>query len=97
MVRVIKCRLPGGETETVITGLPDRKYGARKFKGLYFWKRPIEGKYDEVKKKPEAENDVMLPGYPAALRRFILLPRSSGSMRLQARHDRLVMSCLRGS
>jgi hypothetical protein len=56
-MRVIKFRLPGGETETLITSLSDKKrYGMSSFKGLYFKRWPIETKYDEVKKKLEVEN-----------------------------------------
>jgi hypothetical protein len=55
-VRVIKFKLPGGGRETLITSLMEKKYEARKFKGLYFRRWPIEGKYDEVKKKLEVEN-----------------------------------------
>jgi hypothetical protein len=55
-VRVIKFKLPGGERETLITSLMEKKHEARKFKGLYFRRWPIEGKYDEVKKKLEVEN-----------------------------------------
>jgi hypothetical protein len=55
-VRVIKFKLPGGEMETLVSGLRDRKYGMGTFKRLYFRRWPIEGKYDEVKKKLEVEN-----------------------------------------
>jgi hypothetical protein len=56
-VRVIKFRLPGGETETLITSLSDkRRYETGVFKGLYFKRWPVETKYDEVKKKLEVEN-----------------------------------------
>jgi hypothetical protein len=55
-VRVIKFKLPGGETETLITSLMDQQYKMRQFKGLYFRRWPIETKYDEVKKKLEVEN-----------------------------------------
>jgi hypothetical protein len=55
-VRVIKLRLKGGETETLISSLMDSGYDVNIFKGLYFKRWPIEGKYDEVKKKLEVEN-----------------------------------------
>jgi hypothetical protein len=55
-VRVIKFRLKGGERETLISSLMDSRYDVKSFKGLYFKRWSIEGKYDEVKKKLEAEN-----------------------------------------
>jgi hypothetical protein len=55
-VRVIKFRLPGGETETLISSLMDSGYGVKEFKALYFKRWPIETKYDRVKKKMEVEN-----------------------------------------
>jgi hypothetical protein len=36
VVRVIKFKLPGGEMETLITSVEDKKYEMRTFKGLYF-------------------------------------------------------------
>jgi hypothetical protein len=55
-VRVIKFRLPGGEIETLITDLRDKKYNVPMFKSLYFKRWPVETKYDELKKKLEIEN-----------------------------------------
>jgi hypothetical protein len=55
-VRVVKFRLKGGETETVISSLMEKRYDVERFKGLYFKRWPIETKYDEVKKKLEVEN-----------------------------------------
>jgi hypothetical protein len=55
-VRVIKFKLPGGERETLITSVTGKEVEKRKFKGLYFRRWPIEGKYDEVKNKLEVEN-----------------------------------------
>ena len=55
-VRVIKFRLPSGETETLISSLMDKKYTVKKFKALYFKRWPVETKYDELKKKLEVEN-----------------------------------------
>jgi hypothetical protein len=55
-VRVIKFKVKGGETETLISSLMDSGYDVMIFKGLYFKRWPIEGKYDEVKKKLEVEN-----------------------------------------
>jgi hypothetical protein len=55
-VRVLKFRLPGAETETLISSLKDSRYRIKRFKELYFKRWPIETKYDEVKKKLEVEN-----------------------------------------
>jgi hypothetical protein len=55
-VRVLKFRLPSGETETLISSLKDGRYRIKRFKELYFKRWPIETKYDEVKKKLEVEN-----------------------------------------
>jgi len=56
LVRVIKFRLDGGEEETLITDLFDKKYDMKTFKALYFKRWPIETKYDQLKKKLEIEN-----------------------------------------
>jgi hypothetical protein len=54
---VIKFRLPGGEIETLITSLSDkRSCRMSSFKGLYFKRWPVGTKYEEVKKKLEVEN-----------------------------------------
>jgi hypothetical protein len=55
-VRVVKFRLGGGEVETLITSLREKRHSFGGFKGLYFKRWPIETKYDEVKKKLEVEN-----------------------------------------
>ena len=55
-VRVLKFRLPGGEEETLITDIQDRKHGMKAFKQLYFLRWPVETKYDQVKNKLEIEN-----------------------------------------
>jgi hypothetical protein len=55
-VRVIKLRLSGGERETLISSLEGSRRRVKRFKALYFKRWPIETKYDEVKKKLEAEN-----------------------------------------
>jgi hypothetical protein len=55
-VRVVKFRLRGGERETLITSLTDKRYSFGGFKALYFKRWPIETKYDEVKQKLEVEN-----------------------------------------
>ena len=55
-VRVIKFNLDGGEEETLITNLFDKKYEIKTFKTLYFKRWPIETKYDQLKKKLEIEN-----------------------------------------
>jgi hypothetical protein len=56
-VRVIKFRLSGGETETLISSLMDTKrYTRGSFKALYFKRWGVETKYDEVKRKLEVEN-----------------------------------------
>jgi hypothetical protein len=56
-VRVIKFRLSGGETETLISSLMDSKrYTRGSFKALYFKRWAVETKYDEVKQKLEVEN-----------------------------------------
>ena len=55
-VRVIKFTLSSGEEETLITDLMDRRMGAKAFKGLYFFRWPIETKYDALKNKLEIEN-----------------------------------------
>jgi hypothetical protein len=55
-VRVVKFRLGGRETETLITSLTGKSCPFSGFKALYFKRWPIETKYDEVKKKLEVEN-----------------------------------------
>jgi DNA-dependent RNA polymerase auxiliary subunit epsilon len=55
-VRVIKFLLEGGEEETLITDLLEKKYGTASIKALYFKRWPVETKYDQVKKKLEIEN-----------------------------------------
>jgi hypothetical protein len=55
-VRVVKFDVRGGERETLITSLTDKRYSFGGFKGLYFKRWPIETKYEEVKKKLEVEN-----------------------------------------
>jgi hypothetical protein len=55
-VRVVKIALPGGEIETLITNLRDKKFDGEAFKALYFKRWPIETKYDELKNKLEIEN-----------------------------------------
>ena len=54
--RVLKFRLEGGEEETLITSLHEKKRGLKTFKRLYFKRWPIETKYDQVKNKLEIEN-----------------------------------------
>lgn len=55
-VRVVKFGLPGGETETLITNLFDKRMGRKGFEALYFKRWPIETKYGELKHKLEIEN-----------------------------------------
>jgi hypothetical protein len=55
-VRVIKFRLPSGESETLISSLLGGKYTVKEFKALYFKRAAVETKYDEIKKKLEVEN-----------------------------------------
>ena len=55
-VRVIKFHLGGGEEETLITDLFEKKLDMKTFKALYFKRWPVETKYDQIKKKLEIEN-----------------------------------------
>ena len=55
-VRVIKFQLDGGEKETLITSIKEKKIRIKAFKALYFKRWPIETKYDNVKNKLEIEN-----------------------------------------
>lgn len=55
-VRVIKFKLDSGETETLITQLTDKRMGIQAFKKLYFFRWPVETKYDLVKNKLQIEN-----------------------------------------
>ena len=55
-LRVLKFRLDGGEEETLLTDITNKKYGIKTFKWLYFKRWPIETKYDQVKNKLEIEN-----------------------------------------
>jgi hypothetical protein len=55
-LRVLKFRLKGGEDETLITDLTKKYNGVDTFKALYFYRWPIETKYDIIKKKLEIEN-----------------------------------------
>ena len=56
LVRTLKFRLDGGEQETLITSLKEKRIGIKAFKALYFKRWPIETKYDQVKNKLEIEN-----------------------------------------
>lgn len=56
LVRVVKLLLPGGETETLITDLFDKRMGENAFKALYFKRWSVETKYGELKHKLEVEN-----------------------------------------
>jgi hypothetical protein len=55
-VRVVKFRLGGGERETLISSLTEKRHSIGGFKARYFKRWPIERKYDEVKQKREVEN-----------------------------------------
>ena len=55
-VRVIKFRLNGGEEETLITDIQDKRQGMKAFKALYFKRWPIETKYNQIKNRLEIEN-----------------------------------------
>jgi len=55
-IRVVKFLLPGGETETLITDLTDKRMGTDAFKALYFKRWPVETKYNELKHMLEIEN-----------------------------------------
>jgi hypothetical protein len=55
-VRVLKFRLDGGEEETLVTDIVEKKYGMNAFKALYFKRWPIETKYNEIKNRLEIEN-----------------------------------------
>jgi hypothetical protein len=55
-VRVLKFRLKGGEDETLITDIEDKKLGIKAFKALYFKRWPIETKYNQIKNRLEIEN-----------------------------------------
>ena len=55
-VRVIKFLLPGGEEETLVTDIQDKKLGIEEFKVLYFKRWPIETKYNQIKNRLEIEN-----------------------------------------
>lgn len=53
-VRVVKIMLPSGEQETLITNLFD--LAEEVFQSLYFYRWPVETKFDLVKNKLELEN-----------------------------------------
>ncbi len=55
-VRVIRFKLPSGETEMLITDLFHNNMGVAAFKKLYFMRWPVEMKFDEVKNKLAVEN-----------------------------------------
>jgi len=55
-LRVIKFVLPCGEEETLLTDVLDEALTAKDFETLYFYRWPIETKYDELKNKLELEN-----------------------------------------
>lgn len=55
-VRVVKFKLDTGETETLLTNLPDTDLTLDDFKALYFKRWPVETKYNELKHKLEIEN-----------------------------------------
>jgi molybdopterin synthase catalytic subunit len=55
-VRVIKFLLEGGEEETLITDLEERKCTMKEFKALYFKRWPIETKYNQIKNRLAIEN-----------------------------------------
>jgi hypothetical protein len=55
-VRVVKFKLPGGEQETLVTNLTDKRFGTKAYKELYFKRWPVETKYNEIKNKLEIEN-----------------------------------------
>ena len=55
-VRVIKFTLSSGEEEALITDIIDSRMGIKAFKGLYFFRWPIETKFDEIKNRLEVEN-----------------------------------------
>jgi hypothetical protein len=54
--RAIKFRLEGGEAETLITDIEEKKLGMKAFKALYFKRWPIETKYNQIKCRLEIEN-----------------------------------------
>lgn len=53
-VRVVKFILPSGEQETLITNLFE--FSAEVFPSLYFFRWPVESKFDVVKNKLQLEN-----------------------------------------
>ena len=55
-VRVLKIKLDGGVTETLITNIHDEALSVDDFKQLYFMRWPIETKYNTIKQKLELEN-----------------------------------------
>lgn len=62
-VRLVRIRLPGGETEVLITSLLEsRKHPVKIFKDLYFLRWGIETFYDELKNKLKVEH---FTGYSA--------------------------------
>jgi hypothetical protein len=54
--RAVKFALCGGEEEMPVTNLEEGEMGAEFFPELYFKRRAVETKYDELKKKMEIEN-----------------------------------------
>jgi hypothetical protein len=55
-LRVLKIKLDGGITETLITNIHDEALSVDDFKKLYFMRWPIETKYNIIKNKLELEN-----------------------------------------
>jgi hypothetical protein len=55
-VRVLKIKLDGGVTETLLTNIHDETLSVDDFKKLYFMRWPIETKYNTIKQKLELEN-----------------------------------------
>jgi hypothetical protein len=55
-VRVLKFPLNSGEDETLITDIQEKRYGLETFKALYFKRRPVETKYNQIKNRLEIEN-----------------------------------------
>ena len=54
-VRVLKVRLPTGETETLLTSLNQKKLPIRKAAGLYFKRWAVETSYDLLESKLQLE------------------------------------------
>lgn len=55
-LRVLKFLLPSGEQETLLTDLFDESLTCADFRELYFFRWPVETKYDELKNKLQIEN-----------------------------------------